>query len=64
MQGTERKGPFEGAEWEALVSDGTVTGETWVWQAGMANWQRYAEVGGAAPAAAPAGMGFQASCAH
>ena len=31
-------GPFTKTELIQLVKSGTLTGETWVWEAGMANW--------------------------
>jgi hypothetical protein len=50
----ERRGPVSEAELQQLARDGAVTGETLVWAAGMAQWQRAREFPGLLPAAPPA----------
>lgn len=45
--GDQRHGPVEQAEFDRLVSAGTITGATLVWRAGMAQWQPYSVGGGA-----------------
>jgi uncharacterized RDD family membrane protein YckC len=49
--GDQRHGPVEQAEFERLVSMGTITGDTLVWRQGMAQWQAYAAAGGGAATA-------------
>jgi uncharacterized RDD family membrane protein YckC len=44
--GDQRHGPVEHAEFERLVSSGTVKSDTLVWRQGMANWQAYSAVAG------------------
>lgn len=51
--GDQRQGPIEEAEFQQLVAAGTIKGDTLVWRQGMANWQPYATVAGAAPGAVP-----------
>lgn len=53
----QRQGPIAEAEFEQLVSDGTITGDTLVWREGMTGWQPYSSVagGGAAPVVAGGG---------
>ncbi len=49
--GDQRHGPVEQAEFDRLVSEGTIKPETLVWRQGMAAWQpRSAVMAGAAPA--------------
>lgn len=43
MNGQERVGPINEAEFEVLVNDGAVTPETYVWRESMTNWMRYGE---------------------
>jgi len=43
------QGPFDAAALRGLASSGKLTGETLVWQAGMANWQAAKEVPALAP---------------
>ena len=45
--GDQRHGPVEQAEFEKLVSDGTIKGDTLIWRAGMAEWQPSSAVMGA-----------------
>lgn len=40
----QRSGPVSDAEFQALVSAGTIGPETLVWRQGMANWQPYRDV--------------------
>ena len=54
VQDEERRGPIKKAEFESLVSEGTIEAGILVWQEGGANWQLCAEV--AAPARATALM--------
>ena len=51
----QQKGPVEQPELDTLVQQGAVTPATLVWQEGMANWQRYAEVMPAATVGSPGG---------
>jgi hypothetical protein len=37
--GNERQGPVDDAELDRLIASGTVTSDTLVWRAGMADWQ-------------------------
>lgn len=55
-EGQQQRGPVSEAEIEGLVKSGTVGSDTLVWREGMANWQAYGQVKGAAPtgAAVPA----------
>ena len=56
----ERFGPYEDAQLEGLVAQGTVTADTLVWRDGMDNWQPYGHISGAAVpqyAAAPSALG-------
>ena len=39
-----RVGPVADAEFQALVSSGTITDSTMVWQGGMADWAEYGKV--------------------
>ncbi len=51
--GDQRQGPVEQAEFERLVSSGTIKSDTLVWRQGMAEWQAYsAVVGGGTTATA------------
>lgn len=43
-------GPVSENDLDALVQNGTLSPETFIWQKGMAQWQRYREVRGVAPA--------------
>ena len=54
----QQQGPISEAELDALVAAGTITADTLVWREGLANWQPYQEVRGAANqgAAAPPTM--------
>lgn len=47
----QRLGPVPEAELQKLVTDGVVKAETLVWKEGMADWQPYGKVTGAAPSA-------------
>ena len=58
MDGQERLGPLEDAEFEARVSTGEVTSQTHVWRPGMAQWQTYGVVVQAAGRPAVAGATF------
>lgn len=40
----QRQGPISQAEFERLVADGTIKGETLVWREGMREWQPYSTV--------------------
>ncbi len=51
----QRQGPLAQAEFEKLVADGIVKGDTLVWHAGMPDWQPYAAVAANQPP--PAGAG-------
>ena len=51
-------GPVSEADFQALVDAGTVTPQTLVWKAGMANWAAYGTV---VPAAASAGAAVPAA---
>jgi hypothetical protein len=53
VQDGEPKGPLQQFEFESLVSAGTIEAGTLVWQAGMADWQPYAEMAAPAQATAP-----------
>lgn len=44
-------GPVDDDKWASLISDGTITPETLVWQKGMADWVSFSNL----PAASPAG---------
>src|SRR5215203_565806 len=48
--GNERQGPIDDAALDRLIAAGTVTPETLVWRAGMADWQPLAQ---ARPRATP-----------
>ena len=49
--GDQRHGPVEQAEFDRLVSEGTITADTLVWRQGMAAWQpRAAVMAGGTPA--------------
>ena len=41
--GNERQGPVDDAELDRLIATRTVTPETLVWRAGMADWQPLAQ---------------------
>ena len=45
--GDQRQGPIEQAEFDRLVSTGTIKSDTLVWRQGMPNWQPYSTVAGA-----------------
>jgi uncharacterized RDD family membrane protein YckC len=45
--GDQRQGPVEHAEFERLVSNGTIKSDTLVWRQGMSAWQAYSAVVGA-----------------
>jgi hypothetical protein len=47
--GNERQGPVDDATLDRLIASGTVTGETLVWRAGMADWQPLAQARPSAP---------------
>jgi hypothetical protein len=47
--GNERQGPVDDATLDSLIASGTVTGETLVWRAGMADWQPLSQARPAAP---------------
>ena len=51
--GDQRHGPVEHAEFERLVSSGTIRSDTLVWRQGMAEWQAYSTAvgGGSTPTA-------------
>lgn len=53
--GGQRVGPVAPAEFEALVRNGVIKTDTLVWRQGMANWQAYGTLAGAAGAAVDAG---------
>lgn len=55
--GQEQKGPVTDEQLHALARDGAITAETLVWRDGLADWQPYRAVSGAAipPAPAPGG---------
>lgn len=55
-ENNERRGPLEDADFQGLVSAGTIRPDTLVWREGMAEWTAYASVfpGGVAPVAAAA----------
>jgi len=44
MQGGNRMGPVGEPEFQALVSNGTIAAQTYVWREGMAQWQRYGDL--------------------
>ena len=44
--GDQRQGPVEHAEFERLVSSGTIRSDTLVWRQGMSEWQAYSAVVG------------------
>jgi uncharacterized RDD family membrane protein YckC len=46
--GDQRQGPVEHAEFERLVSSGTIRSDTLVWRQGMTEWQAYSAVVGVA----------------
>jgi uncharacterized RDD family membrane protein YckC len=50
--GDQRQGPIDQAEFDRLVSVGTIKSDTLVWRQGMAAWQPYSTVAGAAGAVA------------
>src|SRR5215210_1480318 len=52
-ENNERRGPVEDAAFDALVSAGTVTPDTLVWQQGMDTWQPLSKAGYRPAAAAP-----------
>ena len=52
--GSQQQGPVTEDQLRALAKDGVVTADTMVWRDGMADWQPYGAVSGAAPAAANA----------
>jgi uncharacterized RDD family membrane protein YckC len=53
----QRNGPVAQAEFEQLVANGTITADTLVWRQGMANWQPYSQIDGAAASATVADDG-------
>jgi uncharacterized RDD family membrane protein YckC len=53
----QRHGPLAQAEFDQLVSNGTITADTLVWRQGMANWQPYSQIGGVAAGVAVADDG-------
>lgn len=55
--GDQRQGPVEHAEFERLVSSGTIRSDTLVWRQGMTEWQAYSAVVGAAAVGAGGGAG-------
>jgi hypothetical protein len=44
VDGTERVGPVSLNEFQALVKDGKIDHETYVWKKGFANWERFKNV--------------------
>lgn len=54
--GQDQKGPLEEADFQKLVANGTVKGDTLVWQDGMANWTAYSQIAGGAAGAAGGGI--------
>jgi uncharacterized RDD family membrane protein YckC len=59
----QRVGPVSQAEFEQLVSDGVITGETLVWRDRMPDWRPYSSVAGVPPAlpgTSAAGTGYAA----
>lgn len=48
LEGQEQKGPVTDADLEALVRSGKINNDTYVWREGMADWQTYGQVKGAA----------------
>jgi len=58
MDGQERLGPLEDAEFEARVSTGQVTSQTHVWRPGMSEWATYGAVVQAAGRPAAPGASF------
>jgi hypothetical protein len=51
--GNERQGPVDDATLDRLIASGTVTGETLVWRAGMADWQPLSQARPSAPRPTP-----------
>ena len=51
--GNERQGPVDDATLDRLIATGTVTGETLVWRAGMADWQPLSQARPSAARPAP-----------
>lgn len=51
--GNERQGPVDDATLDRLYASGTVTGETLVWRAGMADWQPLSQARPSAPRPTP-----------
>ena len=47
-EGGKQTGPVDDAQFEQLVQSGRIQPETLVWQEGMANWEAYSRVRGAA----------------
>ena len=54
-QGDKQSGPVSEAEFDTLVSNGTISNATLVWREGMANWQTYQQVRPGLASAAAAG---------
>ncbi|MEO5960425.1 MAG: RDD family protein [Opitutaceae bacterium] len=59
----QRQGPVTQAEFDKLVSDGVITGDTLVWRQGMTEWQPYAKVAGASGGVPPVAPATAASVA-
>lgn len=57
--GEQRNGPVEQAEFDRLVSIGTIKGETLVWRQGMGQWQPYAAMQSGATGAPAADDGTE-----
>ena len=59
-----RVGPVNEAELDRLVREGSITGATLVWHAGMSDWQPYekAKAAAAAPASPASGAGEAICC--
>jgi uncharacterized RDD family membrane protein YckC len=53
LEGSEQRGPITEADFDALVRAGKISDDTYVWREGMAEWQPYGVVRGAAAGMAP-----------
>lgn len=59
----QRQGPVSQADFDKLVADGAIKGDTLVWQAGMADWKPYSAIAATLPPPAGAPGDDTAVCA-